>query len=54
MYDYVDPTPKFRIMPSDYDWEEADEYVVEGKDRKLVVDQHTEGKTLPVVPVGYR
>jgi hypothetical protein len=51
-YDYEDPAAKFRIMPADYDWEQASDFVDAGDDPAALVDDPTEG-ALPVFVEGY-
>lgn len=52
-FDYVDPAPKFRRMPPDYDWRRDEPQVPAGDDESVLVDEPERG-TIPVLVTGYQ
>jgi hypothetical protein len=53
IFDVIDPVAKFRMMGPDYDWASGEDYVEKGNDSSALVDEHVEGKSLPVMVYGY-
>ena len=53
LFDHVDPLPKFRRMPEDYDWSQRQEFVDEGDSDDDLLDRPIKGVTKPVFVYGY-
>lgn len=52
LYDYVEPAGRFRVMPSDYNWEEREDYVDIDDDHEVVYE-HVPLRTIPEFVIGY-